>query len=213
MFHTKRLLATLFVGAMSAFPAGASELTEAKAAYNEAFERYTKLVTTDAGTGNVLQALEEYQQAHIRYMQLRNASGSPTNQAEADSKPAKLDTTGIDGIVGIEDEDAPVPAPEQPASPKISSLKGQAQAGNPQAMTVLALAYQTGYNGQADPLQSIELLQQAAKAGDANAMLQLANEYESGLWIKPDKNKADTLRKQAASQGSLLAEWELESHE
>jgi TPR repeat protein len=80
-------------------------------------------------------------------------------------------------------------------------------------MTVLALAYQTGYNGQVDPLQSIELLQQAAKTGDANAMLQLANEYESGLWIKPDKNKADTLRKQAANQGSRLAEWELESHE
>ena len=52
MFHTKRLLATLFVGAMTTFPAGASELTEAKAAYN-AFERYTKLVTTDAGAGNV----------------------------------------------------------------------------------------------------------------------------------------------------------------
>ena len=211
MLHAKRLLFILFVGAMSTFPAEASELTEAKAAYNEAFERYTKLVTTDAGAGDVLQALEAYKQAHIRYMQLRNASNSPTNQAEAASKPAKLDTTGIDGIVGI--EDAPVSAPEQPASAKISSLQEQAQAGNPQAMTVLALAYQTGYNGQADPYQSIELLQQATKAGDANAMLQLANEYASGLWIKQDKNKADTLRKQAASQGSRLAEWELESHE
>ncbi|QLQ32720.1 MAG: sel1 repeat family protein [Candidatus Thiothrix singaporensis] len=209
MFDIKSMIFLSLLGSIATTPVIASELSDAKAAYDAAFERYTKLVTTDAGTGDVLQALEDYKQAHIHYMSLRNNSGQQTT-----SKPATLDTSGIEGIESIETtpDDAPIAAATS-ASDKLTSLTQQAEAGNAQAADTLAIAYQTGYAGQNDPYRAIELLQQAAKAGDANAMAALADEYDSGLWIKQDKNKANTLRKQAAKQGSRLAEWELASHE
>lgn len=197
----KWLVTALLLGASAASIAD-ERLDAAKAAYDQAFEHYTKLVTTEAGTGDVLEALEEYKQAHIRYMTLRNSSPPA---------PAYLDTTGIKGIESIElSSDAPadktVPAP-------LAALKEQVQAGDAQAMELLSITYRTGYAEQADPYQAIDLLKKSAKAGNANAMASLANAYEAGLWIKQDKNKATTLREQAAKQGSRLAEWELESHE
>ncbi|MBU0655198.1 MAG: SEL1-like repeat protein [Gammaproteobacteria bacterium] len=210
MLRSNLLTSIILLGAFAIPPVLASELDEAKAAYDAAFERYTKLVTTDAGAGDVLQALEEYKQAHIRYMTLSN-SARPPPEPQATSEAGSLDTSGIEGIVSI--DDAPTTAPPQSAPTDKTALEKQAQAGNPQAMEVLALTYQSSYNGQADPYRAIELLKQAAKAGDANAMVALAEEYESGLWIKQDNNKANTLRTQAAKLGSRLAEWELESHE
>lgn len=111
MFHSRLLLSILFAGIITTLSAAASELSEAKAAYDKTFERYTRLVTTDAGTGDVLQALEDYKQAHIRYMQLRGYSGSKPDNAETGKEPAELDTSGIEGIVSIEDEPETTPTP------------------------------------------------------------------------------------------------------
>lgn len=210
MFYVKSMILLSLLGSLAALPVNASELSDAKAAYDAAFERYTRLVTTDAGTGDVLQALEDYKQAHIHYMSLRNNSGQQATSEETASEPASLDTSGIEGIESI--DEAETPAATEPST-EITTLAAQAKAGNAQAADTLAIAYQTGYAGQLDPYRAIELLQQAAKAGDASAMAALADEYDSGLWIKQDKNKANTLRKQAAKQGSRLAEWELASHE
>lgn len=209
MLRSNFLASIILLGTFATPPVLASELDAAKAAYDAAFERYTRLVTTDAGAGDVLQALEEYKQAHIRYMTLSN-SARPPPEPQAVIEPGSLDTSGIEGIASI--DDAPTTAPQSAPADR-TALEKQAQAGNPQAMEILALTYQSSYSGQADPYHAIELLKQAAKAGDANAMAALADEYASGLWIKQDNNKANTLRTQAAKLGSRLAEWELESHE
>jgi hypothetical protein len=134
--------------------------------------------------------------------------------------PAKTpyDTTGIVGIVDIEeaDPDAAAISSTTPAAvigeatAKLPDLRAQVRSGNPRAMTSLALSQRSGLAGRAEPLSAIELLQRAAAAGDAHAMAVLAEEYEAGIWIEQDLRKAQTLRTQAAQAGSRLAQWELQ---
>ena len=144
----------------------------------------------------------------------RSARSAPTT-ARAPSPPSNpvYDVEGIEGIVDIETPEAvrtaPVAAVGEVAR-KLPKLTAQAAAGNPRAMTSLALTQRAGLAGRAEPQSAIALLQDAAAAGDADAMTALAEEYESGIWIKQDLQKARSLRQQAAQAGSRLAQWELE---
>lgn len=111
---------------------------------------------------------------------------------------------------GQETSPAPVTAssnrPEKADLPLLlSELK--TMENDPGSRVSLALAARTNVDGDADPVRSVALLEQAAAAGDADAMALLADEYDAGLWVVRDEAKAAQLRRQAAEAGSQLAIW------
>lgn len=114
----KLLIAVLLLGVWFNGAFAQSELEAAHAAYLQAFERYTRLVSGDPGQnlhGESLaaaqqKALAEYRASYARYKELREKSGSgqaaDSRAAEVGSGPAgplPTPTDGIEGIVSIDE--------------------------------------------------------------------------------------------------------------
>ena len=182
-----------------------AQLAEARAAYQAAFEHYTRLVTTPGAKGDRAAALAAYREASTRYRALqarlegagRSAPGTPAPAAPTAGSRQALRTEGIAGIVSIDTD---------PTDPR-ARLEQDASAGAPRAQALLGLLALRGLGAQADPEAGIAWLRRAAAAGDADAMAMLADELDSGLWVEPDPARARSLRERAARLGSPLATW------
>ena len=205
------LFAALLACSMPAPPTQAADavdtarLADARAAYQAAFEQYTRLLTTPGANGDRAAALAAYREASTRYRALQahleatgqSAQGTPAPALSPPARDAPLQTEGIAGIVSIDSSSA---------DPR-ARLAQDTSAGTPRAQALLGLLALRGTGAQADPAAGIVWLQRAAAAGDADAMAMLADELESGLWLAADPTRARSLREQAARLGSPLATW------
>lgn len=181
-----------------------AQLAEARAAYQAAFEHYTRLLITPGADGDRKAALQAYREASTRYRTLQSKlEAAGIHPAPTSAASPTLDTQGIRGIVDI-DNDASTS--DHPSDPRVR-LESDAQAGTPRAQMLLGLLLLKGTGERTAPEAGIEWLERAAAGGDPDAMAMLADELDSGLWVAADPQRARTLREQAARLGSALAEW------
>jgi len=192
----------------------ATTLQRAYNAYQQAFKRYTSLVTTSNGAdpADIQKALEKYRSSYAQYKKLKNTQQDASSKHKSSTM---LDTSGVGGIVDIDPSDVENNIKyieglrKRDQSPKPArSLQNKV---NIQNNTITADQYRFGIGIKPDQYKAFKLYQSAAKKGDANAMLELSNFYEQGIWVTRDHKKSITLLKKAAKAGSVVAKWELES--
>src|SRR5687768_5576185 len=91
-------------------------------------------------------------------------------------------------------------------APEVESLEMAAQAGDVQALVVLARRYEYGEGVTQNFAKSNELYCRAAKRGDSGALLQLALIYSNGREVQPDEGVAALLLGRAAERGNTHAQ-------
>ncbi len=194
-----------------------SALQQAYNAYQQAFERYTAMVTSSSHSdpASVQKALETYRNSYARYKQLKEAQRNVSREPEKRAKRgSELDTSGLNGIANAAPSDAKNKRGYADSSGKDSlphkSKDSRKNIAETRQNVIMADKYHYGIGVKPDQYKAFELYKDAAKKGDVNAMVELSGFYEQGVWIKQSHSIAKQLLQKSADKGSLIAKWQLE---